>query len=133
MAQLVEQRIRNAWVTSSSLVIGSTLTLRPMVTSFSPEGSTSFAVESRYRLLKGTRLSTGSFFNAVIAQLVEQRLPKPQVAGPSPVYRSNITLTLTSNLSPYYFTKSTKSPASFDANQEKATVCAHSLIFSCRK
>ena len=24
MAQLVEQRIRNAWVTSSSLVIGST-------------------------------------------------------------------------------------------------------------
>ena len=60
MAQLVEQRIRNAWVTSSSLVIGS----------------------------KGTRQQLGSFSFAVIAQLVEQRLPKPQVAGSSPVYRS---------------------------------------------
>ena len=27
MAQLVEQRIRNAWVTSSSLVIGSILSI----------------------------------------------------------------------------------------------------------
>ena len=42
--------------------------------------------ESRYRLLKGDQLGPLSY--AVIAQLVEQRLPKPQVAGSSPVYRS---------------------------------------------
>ena len=61
MAQLVEQRIRNAWVTSSSLVIGSTRTwLRGLV-----------------------------LFFAAIAQLVEQRLPKPQVTGSSPACRSD--------------------------------------------
>ena len=67
MAQLVEQRIRNAWVTSSSLVIGS--------------------YERRARI--HFCLSSFSFF-AVIAQLVEQRLPKPQVTGSSPAYRSGI-------------------------------------------
>ena len=67
MAQLVEQRIRNAWVTSSSLVIGS--------------------------LVKEGYITTicclcSLFYFAVIAQLVEQRLPKPQVTGSSPAYRS---------------------------------------------
>ena len=62
MAQLVEQRIRNAWVTSSSLVIGSTRTR-----------------------LRGLVL----FCFAAIAQLVEQRLPKPQVTGSSPACRSS--------------------------------------------
>ena len=62
MAQLVEQRIRNAWVTSSSLVIGSTRTR-----------------------LRGLVL----FCFAAIAQLVEQRLPKPQVTGSSPACRSD--------------------------------------------
>ena len=28
--------------------------------------------------------------NAIVAQLAERRLPKPQVAGSNPVYRSNI-------------------------------------------
>ena len=62
MAQLVEQRIRNAWVTSSSLVIGSTRTR-----------------------LRGLVL----LCFAAIAQLVEQRLPKPQVTGSSPACRSD--------------------------------------------
>ena len=60
MAQLVEQRIRNAWVTSSSLVIVSKLKRAPK----------------------------GGFHIAVIAQLVEQRLPKPQVTSSSLAYRS---------------------------------------------
>ena len=59
MAQLVEQRIRNAWVTSSSLVIGS-----------------SFFINNHL------------CFIAELAQLVEHWLPKPRVAGSSPVYRS---------------------------------------------
>ena len=62
MAQLVEQRIRNAWVGGSSPPIGSTLI------KFLP-----FLVQ---RII------------AVIAQLVEHWLPKPRVAGSSPVYRS---------------------------------------------
>ena len=66
MAQLVEQRIRNAWVTSSSLVIGS--------------------YERRARI----HFCLSFFLFAVIAQLVEQRLPKPQVTGSSPAYRSSI-------------------------------------------
>ena len=65
MAQLVEQRIRNAWVTSSSLVIGS----------FLAQEVFSAACPRRR--------------HAVIAQLVERRLPKPNVAGSSPVYRSS--------------------------------------------
>ena len=59
MAQLVEQRIRNAWVTSSSLVIGS-----------------SFFINNHL------------CFIAELAQLVEHWLPKPRVAGSSPVIRS---------------------------------------------
>ena len=59
MAQLVEQRIRNAWVTSSSLVIGS-----------------SFFIKNHL------------YFIAELAQLVEHWLPKPRVAGSSPVFRS---------------------------------------------
>ena len=62
MAQLVEQRIRNAWVTSSSLVIGS----------------------------KQKEPPKGGFHIAVIAQLVEQRLPKPQVTSSSLAYRSSL-------------------------------------------
>ena len=31
-------------------------------------------------------------WNAVVAQLVEHWLPKPRVAGSSPVYRSNLEL-----------------------------------------
>ena len=69
MAQLVEQRIRNAWVTSSSLVIGS----------FLAQEVFSAACPRRR--------------HAVIAQLVERRLPKPNVAGSSPVYRSSSTST----------------------------------------
>ena len=61
MAQLVEQRIRNAWVTSSSLVIGS-----------------SFFINNHL------------CFIAELAQLVEHWLPKPRVAGSSPVFRSLI-------------------------------------------
>ena len=63
MAQLVEQRIRNAWVAGSSPAIGSLFSLEP--------------VPKRLAL-----------FLAVIAQLVEHWLPKPRVAGSSPVYRS---------------------------------------------
>ena len=65
MAQLVEQRIRNAWVTSSSLVIGSIN--KKMIT---------------------FRVIIFLYLNAVIAQLVEQRLPKPQVTSSSLAYRS---------------------------------------------
>ena len=64
MAQLVEQRIRNAWVAGSSPAIGS--------------------------LSSGVRIQhSGSFFlPADLAQLVEHWLPKPRVAGSSPVIRS---------------------------------------------
>ena len=64
MAQLVEQRIRNAWVAGSSPAIGS------------------FTLESEY--------SSDSFLflQAELAQLVEHWLPKPRVAGSSPVFRS---------------------------------------------
>ena len=65
MAQLVEQRIRNAWVAGSSPAIGS----------YTPSG---------------VRIPhSGSFFyKAELAQLVEHWLPKPRVAGSSPVIRS---------------------------------------------
>ena len=63
MAQLVEQRIRNAWVAGSSQAIGSLFSLEPAHTCL-------------------------ALFLAVIAQLVEHWLPKPRVAGSSPVYRS---------------------------------------------
>ena len=72
MAQLVEQRIRNAWVAGSSPAIGS-LSIRSQ--SSSQQG-------------------TDSFFHDVLscpaelAQLVEHWLPKPRVAGSSPVFRS---------------------------------------------
>ena len=58
MAQLVEQRIRNAWVPGSSPGIGS----------------------------KAREIPPNLF--AVVAQLVEHQLPKLRVAGSSPVYRS---------------------------------------------
>ena len=64
MAQLVEQRIRNAWVAGSSPAIGSL--------SWSQQ-----------------QLCSDSFFvQAELAQLVEHWLPKPRVAGSSPVFRS---------------------------------------------
>ena len=64
MAQLVEQRIRNAWVAGSSPAIGSL--------SWSQQ-----------------QLCSDSFFvQAELAQLVEHWLPKPRVAGSSPVIRS---------------------------------------------
>ena len=66
MAQLVEQRIRNAWVAGSSPAIGS-LTIRSQ-----------------------DNLVLTLFFSlqAELAQLVEHWLPKPRVAGSSPVFRS---------------------------------------------
>ena len=64
MAQLVEQRIRNAWVAGSSPAIGSFEAI-------------------------GFSNPPDSFFFAVVAQLVEHWLPKPRVAGSSPVYRSS--------------------------------------------
>ena len=45
--------------------------------------------ESRYRLHKNQASRLGSFCFAAIAQLVEQRLPKPQVTGSSPACRSD--------------------------------------------
>ena len=62
MAQLVEQRIRNAWVAGSSPAIGSF-----------------YERESQSNL---------TLFLAELAQLVEHWLPKPRVAGSSPVFRS---------------------------------------------
>ena len=62
MAQLVEQRIRNAWVPGSSPGIGSKL--------------------------KRDDNSLFFFTSAELAQLVEHWLPKPRVAGSSPVFRS---------------------------------------------
>ncbi len=61
MAQLVEQRIRNAWVAGSSPAIGS------------------LSHELSYN---------NDASQAELAQLVEHWLPKPRVAGSSPVFRS---------------------------------------------
>ena len=72
MAQLVEQRIRNAWVAGSSPAIGS-LSIRSQ--SSSPQGTDSFFM-------------TFCRVPAELAQLVEHWLPKPMVAGSSPVFRS---------------------------------------------
>ena len=66
MAQLVEQRIRNAWVAGSSPAIGSLF-------------------HSGVRIIVG---SDSNLFQADLAQLVEHWLPKPRVAGSSPVFRS---------------------------------------------
>ena len=66
MAQLVEQRIRNAWVAGSSPAIGS------LLFSFSSH-------ELSYN---------NDASQAELAQLVEHWLPKPRVAGSSPVFRS---------------------------------------------
>ena len=65
MAQLVEQRIRNAWVPGSSPGIGS-------------------LCETPHHL----------FPLAVIAQLVEHKLPKLGVTGSNPAYRSHLFLLL---------------------------------------
>ena len=57
--------------------------------------------ESRYRLFSYTRDSKpqkACKAHAVIAQLVERRLPKPNVAGSSPVYRSSSTSQTSHNL-----------------------------------
>ena len=65
MAQLVEQRIRNAWVAGSSPAIGSLQFFRVR-----------------------TQKVLALFQQAELAQLVEHWLPKPRVAGSSPVFRS---------------------------------------------
>ena len=70
MAQLVEQRIRNAWVAGSSPAIGS------------------FHTGVRTYVLTPVVLKTHYFLHADSAQLVEHWLPKPRVAGSSPVIRS---------------------------------------------
>ncbi len=70
MAQLVEQRIRNAWVAGSSPAIGS-LSMK----------SQNFHVLALF-------YSGEDSFHAELAQLVEHWLPKPRVAGSSPVFRS---------------------------------------------
>ena len=69
MAQLVEQRIRNAWVAGSSPAIGSLST----------------GVRIQWFWLLFFSQKDGS---ADLAQLVEHWLPKPRVAGSSPVIRS---------------------------------------------
>ena len=69
MAQLVEQRIRNAWVPGSSPGIGSTSVRGGMVHPF--------------LVFRGQT-------KAELAQLVEHWLPKPRVAGSSPVFRSQM-------------------------------------------
>ena len=68
MAQLVEQRIRNAWVAGSSPAIGSPFPQESEPTKF--------------------WLFLFSIVQAELAQLVEHWLPKPRVAGSSPVFRS---------------------------------------------
>ncbi len=68
MAQLVEQRIRNAWVAGSSPAIGS------LSTQSQDECSDSVLFTDK---------------QAELAQLVEHWLPKPRVAGSSPVFRSS--------------------------------------------
>ena len=70
MAQLVEQRIRNAWVAGSSPAIGS------------------FHTGVRTYVLTPVVLKTHYLLHADLAQLVEHWLPKPRVAGSSPVIRS---------------------------------------------
>ena len=70
MAQLVEQRIRNAWVAGSSPAIGS-------------------LNRKRVRTLRSDSFFCGNFVQAELAQLVEHWLPKPRVAGSSPVFRSS--------------------------------------------
>ena len=72
MAQLVEQRIRNAWVAGSSPAIGSIPHQRDFL----------FFVEHSQKLVILKE-------NAELAQLVEHWLPKPRVAGSSPVFRSH--------------------------------------------
>lgn len=77
MAQLVEQRIRNAWVTSSSLVIGSMMAQR----------------KRNIVLLLSVNILFAFFLlgrqpDAIVAQLVEHKLPKLGVAGSNPVCRS---------------------------------------------
>ncbi len=74
MAQLVEQRIRNAWVTSSSLVIGSS-------------GNKKDSQKVRSLLLTFYFFQENNL-DAAIAQLVEQRLPKPQVTSSNLACRS---------------------------------------------
>ena len=66
MAQLVEQRIRNAQVPGSSPGIGSKQAYVP------------------------SSKSVFCFLQAELAQLVEHWLPKPRVAGSSPVFRSTL-------------------------------------------
>ena len=81
MAQLVEQRIRNAWVTSSSLVIGS-MSMR--------EGSLKECIVKKdIFLLPFVFSHTLSTYYAIVAQLVEHKLPKLGVAGSNPVCRSS--------------------------------------------
>ena len=75
MAQLVEQRIRNAWVAGSSPAIGS---LSPRVR---------MQVLTLFFPLQECRLPY-DIRQAELAQLVEHWLPKPRVAGSSPVFRS---------------------------------------------
>ena len=70
MAQLVEQRIRNAWVAGSSPAIGS------------------FHAGVRIYVLTPVVLKVNYLLLADLAQLVEHWLPKPRVAGSSPVIRS---------------------------------------------
>ena len=73
MAQLVEQRIRNAWVAGSSPAIG----------------SHTFRSQNQHREMHVLALFCEIFTDiAELAQLVEHWLPKPRVAGSSPVFRS---------------------------------------------
>ena len=74
MAQLVEQRIRNAWVAGSSPAIGSLYFL-----SQNKHGNMRVLALFHLRSLQT---------QAELAQLVEHWLPKPRVAGSSPVFRS---------------------------------------------
>ena len=72
MAQLVEQRIRNAWVAGSSPAIGSL------------SSGVTIKVDDSFSFAKNTTFAE----QAELAQLVEHWLPKPRVAGSSPVFRS---------------------------------------------
>ena len=93
MAQLVEQRIRNAWVAGSSPAIGS---LNPQTRVRTPTVLTLFLAEISCKpnaeefilLLRRSRNSRVFYKHAELAQLVEHWLPKPRVAGSSPVFRS---------------------------------------------
>ena len=89
MAQLVEQRIRNAWVAGSSPAIGSYKKKRVRAI---------WLFYFAKCLMRNIRASERRKFtlcraqpkmpNAELAQLVEHWLPKPRVAGSSPVFRS---------------------------------------------